>query len=177
VTNLVVPFLAGQDATPTTFNAAIDNALSTKYQTADTIRNATTTYLDSTDLVLPLLANAAYTFDSCLFYDSSTTADVKIRLSLPAGSAALIVPWASTATANTTSTNAINQQASVPASNIIEFAMPGIGSGSIMSARPSGWINVSTTAGNLVIGHTQNTSSAVNTLLKKGSWITLTRVF
>lgn len=175
--NLLTPALAGQNLTPTFFNTTIDNALSVKYQTADTIRNATTTYLDSTDLVLPVLANAAYTFESCLFYDSSTTADVKIRVSLPASSAALIVPWASTATVNTTGVNPINQQASVPVSNIIEFAMPGIGTGSIMAARFAGWINVAGTAGNIVIGHAQNTSSAVNTLLKKGSWIKLSRVF
>ena len=177
MTNLLVPWLAGQDFTPTFFNATIDNALSVKYQTADTIRNATTTYLDSTDLVLPLLANAAYTFDCCIFYDTSAAADCKIRFTFPASTAALIVPWASTNTANTTATNTINQQASVPVSNIIEFTLSGVASGTIMSARPSGWINVSTTAGNLVIGHAQNTSSAVNTLLKKGSWITLSRVF
>lgn len=175
--NLIVPALAGQNLTPTFFNTTIDNALSAKYQTVDTARNATTTYLDSTDLVIPLLANAAYTLDCCIFYDTSTAADMKLRFSFPASTAALIVPWASTNVANTTATNTINQQASVPASNIIEFTLSGVASGTIMSARPSGWINVSTTPGNLVVGHAQNTSTAVNTLLKSGSWITLTRVF
>lgn len=176
MTNLLVPFLAGQDLTPAAFNAAIDNALSVRYQTADTIRNNTTTYLDSTDLVIALSANAAYTLDCCILYDTSATADAKIRFSFPASTVALIAPWASTNTANTTATNTINQQASVPVSNIIEFTLSGVASGTVMSARPAGWINVAGTAGNLVVGHAQNTASAVNTLLKSGSWISLTRV-
>lgn len=174
--NLLNPLLAGQDLTATFFNNSIDNARSMKYQVTDITRNNTTTYLDSTDLVMPVLANVAYTFESCFFYDSSTTADVKVRLTLPAGSAALVAPW-SAAVANTTAVNAINQQGAAPVSNVLEWPANGAGTGTVMSIRPVGWLNISTTAGNLVIGFAQNTASAVNTLLKQGSWFAISRVF
>jgi hypothetical protein len=175
--NLLNPMLAGQDLTATFFNATIDNARSMKYQTADGTRNNTTTYLDSTDLTIALVANAAYTFDSCFFYDSSTGADVKIRLSLPVSTVALVASWGSTNLANTTATNTITQQGIGATSNIVEFSFSGAGSGTVMSARPSGWISVAGTAGNLVVGHAQNTPAVVNTLLKQGSWFAISRVF
>lgn len=170
------PMLAGQDLTSTFFNASIDNARSMKYQKTDITRNNTTTYLDSTDLVMPVVANGAYTFEGCFFYDSSTTADAKIRLTLPASSAALIAPW-SAPVANTTTANALNQQGAAPVANVIEWPANGAGTGTIMNIRPAGWINIAGTAGNLVIGFAQNTASAVNSLLKTGSWIIVSRVF
>lgn len=176
MTNLLNPLLAGADFTNDFFNDSIDNARSIKYQFSDGVRNNTTTYLDSTDLTAALVASGVYVFDSCFFYDSSTTADIKIRLSLPASSGALIAAWGSTNTANTTSTNTINQQGIGPTSSIVEFTFSGAGSGTIMSARPSGFISVAGTAGNIVVGHAQNTASAVNTLLKAGSYFTLGRV-
>lgn len=168
--------LAGQDLDDAFFNTSIDNARSVKYQKTDITRNNTTTYLDSTDLVVPVLANAAYTFESCFFIDSSTTADAKVRLSVPTGSAALIAPWSS-GTGASTNTNAINQQAAAPVSNVVEWIVGGIGTGTVMSLRPVGWINISTTAGSLVIGFAQNTASAINSLLKTGSFFAITRVF
>jgi hypothetical protein len=176
VVNLLNPLLAGQDLSPTFFNATIDNARSMRYKTTEPTRNNTTTYLDSTDLVMPVAANAAYILDSCLFYDTSAAADIKIRMSLPPGSTALIAPWSS-GTGITTNTNSINQQGSAPISNVIEWIAGGVASGTVMSIRPTGWINVAGTAGNLVIGHTQNTATAVDTLLKLGSWFAISRVF
>jgi hypothetical protein len=176
VTNLLNPLLAGADFTATFFNDSIDNCRTIKYQAADGTRNNTTTYLDSIYLTAPLVASGVYVFDSCFFYDSSTAADIKIRLSLPAGTGALISPWGSTNTANTTTTNTINQQGAGPVSNIVEFTFSAAGSGTVMSARPSGLLAVAGTAGNLVVGHTQATATVVNTLLKLGSYFTLGRV-
>ena len=178
--NLLNPLLAGAELAPGFFNDSIDNARSYRYQTsaAETagVRNNTTTYIDSTTLTIPALANAAYTFEGCFFYDTSAAADVKIRLSLPASSSALIAPWSSP-TSITTSTNAINQQGAAPVSNVVEWIAGGVASGTIMSIRPVGWINIAGTAGNLVIGHAQNTAAVVNTLLKQGSWFAISRVF
>lgn len=174
--NLLNPLLAGAGLTATFFNNSIDNARSMKYQKTDLTQNNTTTYLDSTDLVLPVLANAAYTFEACMFFDSSTTADVKIRLTLPASATALIAPWSS-GTSAAVGGNAINQQGAAPVSNVVEWIAGGVGSGTVQSLRPIGWINISGTAGNLVIGFAQNTASAVNTLLKTGSFFAVTRVF
>lgn len=170
------PLLAGQDLTSTFFNASIDNARSMKYQKTDITRNNTTTYLDSTDLVLPVLANAAYTFEACFFYDTSAAADAKIRLTLPASAAALIAPWSS-GTGITTSTNPLNQQGAAPVANVVEWIAGGVATGTIVTIRPAGWINIASTAGNLTIGFAQNTASAVNSLLKTGSFFIVSRVF
>lgn len=172
--NLLNPLLAGQALTATFFNNSIDNARSVTYQKTDLTQNNTTTYVDSTNLVLPVLANAAYTFESCMFYDTSAAAAVRIRITLPAGAAALIAPWSSNTSA---SANAINQQGAAPASNVIEWQAGGVASGTVMSIRPVGWINIAGAAGNLVIGFAQLTATAVNTLLKTGSWFAVTRVF
>jgi|SRR6185312_8163689 len=174
--NLLNPMLPGQNVDPQFFNDSIDNARSVKYQKTDLTRNNTTTYLDSTDLTVAVLANAAYTFEACFFVDSSTTADAKVRLTLPASSAALIAPWSS-GTGAASGGNAINQQGAAPVSNVVEWIVGGVGSGTAQSLRPVGWINISATAGNLVIGFAQNTASAVNTLLKTGSFFAITRVF
>src|SRR5690348_13369767 len=161
------PLLAGQDLTSTFFNASIDNARSMRYQKTDITRNNTTTYLDSTDLVLPVLANGAYTFEACFFIDSTTTADAKVRLTLPASSAALISKWGQDVGVTGT-TNAVNQQGAAPVANVVEWTIGGAGTGTIVNFRPAGWINISGTAGNLVIGFAQNTASAVNSLFKTG---------
>lgn len=169
------PLLAGAELTATFFNDSIDNCRSVKYQTADQTRTSSTTYLDSTSLVMPVVANGVYQFDSCLFYDTSATADVKIRMTLPAGSAALVAPWSS-GTGISGTANSINQQGAAPVSNVLEWVAGGVATNTVMSIRPVGWINIGGTAGNLVIGHAQNTSSAVNTVLKQGSWIAVSRV-
>lgn len=173
--NLLTPLFAGQNFTPNFFNAAIDNTRSAKYQTVDLSRTSTTTYLDSTDLVLSVVANGVYQLDTCFFYDSTTTADVKIRLTAPTGTTGLIVPWSS-GTGITGTTNSINQQGAGPVSAVWEWIAGGAGSGTIMAIRPAGWINVSSTAGNLVIGMAQNASVATATLLKTGSWFAIQRL-
>lgn len=170
------PVLAGQNLTADFFNTSIDNARSMKYQKTDLTRNNTTTYLDSTDLVIALVAGAAYTFEGLFFYDTSATADIKIRITLPTGAVSLISPWSS-GTGISATANPLNQQAVADVSDVNEWIAGGVAIGTLMSIRPVGWINVTGAAGNLTVGFAQNTASAVNTLLKQGSWIALTRVF
>lgn len=174
--NLLAPAIDFQQLQATFFNGSIDRMRSTAYQTIDLTVNDTTTYTDSTDLSIPIDPNSDYIFESCLLYDTSATADAKLKINFPFANPALIAPWSS-GTAITTATNSLNQQGvDAPAFLTIEFACGGVASGTIMSIRPAGWFHNDSVTGPLFISITQNTATAVNTILKQGSWIAITRV-
>lgn len=165
------PFVAGRELLASEFNDSVDAAIRTRYQTADQTRNNSSTFLASPDLVMPVAANALYTFESCILYDSSTTADFKHEWQLPAGSGISIATWTST-----TSGNAVDSPIAHDVLSGFSFASGGAGIGTVMSCRPCGVIAIGATAGDLVIRFAQNTAAAVNTRLVLGSWIRLSRV-
>lgn len=167
------PVAAGQRIRASDFNAAIDAAIQTVYQTADQTRNNNTTYLSSPDLVLPLgIANAVYAFDASILYDTNSTADFKHKALLPSGAVAdRVATWT-----NTTTGTAVDSVVAHDALTSWDYASGGVASGTIMCARPCGLITVGATTGMLVIQFAQNTANASNTILKRGSWVSLRRV-
>lgn len=169
-----IPALTGENITATYVNNKLDWTAQTKQQTADLTRNAQITFLDSADLVIPLVAGASYSFESNLMYDTAAAADIVIRISYPSGTTGLISN-AGSGTAITTATNAINQQASSLSSTSVSLTYGGVATGTILSVNPSGGFTVGVTAGNLVVGFAQATSNASNSLLKQWSWIRLSR--
>jgi hypothetical protein len=171
----IIPFVSGQDTLSADFNAALDAVRVAKYQTVDLTRNNTVAFLDSSDLVIPLLANAVYVMESSIIYDSNTTADVQLRFALSAGSALLrIAPWGALNTA-TTATNAIAQQATDAASTYT-VTLGGAGTGTMITARPTGIVTTAAVPANLVVGFAQAVANVSNTLLKQYSWLAVTRV-
>ncbi len=44
-----------------------------------------TTLVDCTELVLPLLAEEVWLFDACIFFEADTTPDIKFAFTIPAG--------------------------------------------------------------------------------------------
>lgn len=176
--NLLIPMVPNQDFRSEFFNTTIDNMHSVAYQTSDiSVTSQATSFQLATDLILPdLVADAEYIFESCLFYDTSATADINIRIRLPFIGAILIAPWSS-GTAITTATNNINQQGQgSTSSSTVEMIAGGVAAGTVMSIRPTGWIRMFTSSGDLAIDFMQSVSSATSTILKQGSWIALTRV-
>lgn len=174
--NLLVPMTSDQDLAAEFFNDSIDNTRMVAYQTADQTVNNTTTYLESTDLVIPVTADASYILESCFFYDTNSTADIKIRIRCPTVTGiSLVAPWSS-GTAITGVTNNINQQGSGPP--VTDFEMPcgGVSAGTVLSIRPAGWIEIFTGSGNITVAFAQNTANVSNTILKQGSWLALSRV-
>jgi hypothetical protein len=171
----VVPVFVGQKITSTLENNNLDWVAQTVYQSVDLTRNNTTTFLDSFDLVVPVLASASYTFESNLMYDTAAAADVVMRISYPLSTTGLISNGGS-GTGITTATNAINQQATSLSSTQITLTYGGVGTGTVLSVCPSGGFTVFTTGGFLTIGFAQSTANASNSLLKKWSWIRLSRV-
>ena len=166
------PVAAGQRIRASDFNAAIDAAVQTAYQSADQTRNNNTTYLSSPDLVLPMLANGVYAFDASILYDTNSTADFKHKALLPSGA---VVDRVATWT-NTTSGTAVDSVVAHDALTSWDYASGGVAGGTIMCARPCGLITVGATPGTLTIQFAQNTANASNTILKRGSWVSLRRV-
>lgn len=166
------PVVAGQRIRASDFNAALDAAVQTAYQTADQTKNNNTTYLSSPDLVLPMLASAVYAFEALILYDTNSTADFKHKALLPSGA---VVDRVATWT-NTNAGTAVDSVVAHDALTSWDFNSGGVAVGTVMSARPCGIITMSTTAGNLVIQFAQNTANGSNTLLKRGSWVSLRRV-
>jgi hypothetical protein len=173
MSNLLVPMAGQQDLTAAFFNTSIDNMRSVAYQTADVSVNNTVVRQDSTDLTLPALGTAEYIFESCIFYDTNSTANAVIQLNFPFVDT-YIAGWLSF---TSVATNPIYQQA-IPGVGIqtLSLVAGGVASGTVMSIRPTGWIRCYGASGNIFISFTQNTATAVNTTLKQGSWIALTRV-
>lgn len=170
---VAVPALVGEKLTSSYFNGKLDVVAVNKQQTADLTRNNTTTVLDSADLVIPVVAGASYAFESCLMYDTASGPDIAIRISYPSGTTGMIFNGGS-GTAITTTTNSINQQATVLSGTSITNNYGGVAAGTIMAVVPMGGITVAT-SGNLTIGFTQVVATASNTLLKAYSWIRLSR--
>jgi hypothetical protein len=133
--------------------------------------NGGTTYTNSTDLVLPVVANGVYLMESQLIYDTTTVPQIKIKFLLPTGSPALrIAPWFSGDAAG-------NAAIWHDVFDGVEF-FPGAksSSGGFMSCRPGVMFTVGTTAGNLNVQFAQNTADVTSAVLKVASWMRLTRM-
>lgn len=166
----LVPFVAGQDLTADVLNAAID-VTRTAYQSVDQTVNNTTTYVSSTGLTLSIGASEVHVYESLIMFDTNTSADFKQRLLLPASATVRIARWSSS-TVGTAIDTAIEHDAIT----VTEIQSGGVASGTIMSTRATGLITNSTAAGSVTLQFAQNAATVVNTVLKIGSWIRLTRV-
>lgn len=171
---VAVSILVGEDITVDYLTKKLDWTIQAQRQTVDLTVNNTATISDSADLVIPVVAGASYAFDSCLMYDTASGPDIAIRISYPSGTTGLIYNGGS-GTAITTAANAINQQAVSLSGTSMTTNYGGVAAATILAVVPSGGISV-TTAGNLTIGFAQVVATAANTLLKKWSWIRLSRV-
>jgi len=153
--DLLIPFVAGQKDTADAHNIAHDLRRE-KYQSA-TQSSANTTFVSSTDLVFDVEANTAFVFESQLFVDTNTTADVKFNLLLPASATVRIADGGGNSTTST------------------QRVYAGVGAGTVISCNPNGFIDIAGTAGTLTIQFAQNATSG-STILQVGSWVRLCRV-
>jgi hypothetical protein len=163
--------LVGQRLTASVLNAALNAASWIKYQKTDLIRNNTTSFLSSTDLVFALEANALYAFDSAIIYDTNSTADFQHRWSLPTGATLALAVWTSTP-----SGTAVDSVVAHDVISSVSYPSGGVAAGTSMSTRPCGVIRMSTTPGDLVIQAAQWVAAVVDTKLKRDSWVTLRKL-
>lgn len=136
------------------------------WKSGDTPRASTITPAADPDLTAPLAANAVYDVEVLLFYTGGTTgsSDLEVTPAVP-GSATAV--W--TAEGLDASLNPLNWTAHTG------FIFGTNGTGSVRSARISGTVITSVTAGNCVITWSQNTSNGTATTLKAGCRMTVSR--
>lgn len=166
-----IPFVSGRRVRAVEVNDAIDDAIRSRYQTADQTRTNSTAFLSSPDLVCSVAANAWYTFDSFIIVDTNATADFKFNLALPAGSGAVLSLWGSGVLAASISDVIFHDVL-----NTTTIPAGGVAAGTLMSMRPAGILAIGATAGSCTFQFAQNTANAVGTILKLGSWMKLSRV-
>lgn len=144
-----------------------------RIQTADgTAVNNSTTLISSTQLTVPVGANTNYLLEMGLIHTSSTVADIKIGLAVPAGSTTpRIATWTSGVAAA-----AISDAIFHDALDATSFAGGGLGVGQMFTTRPWAWFTTGATAGNVVLQYAQNTAEASNTILKAGSWMRVSSI-
>lgn len=136
--------------------------------------NNSTAFVNDSHLVIGMQASAIYILDGHLIYDTGNTAKIKAQFTVPA--AASSFQWALTAsdTAATTTTGVPNWSTPGGVGNALSRGSAGIGT--FLSGQIRGDVTTGVNAGNLQFQWAQNALEAVNTRVKAGSWIRLTRV-
>jgi hypothetical protein len=134
---------------------------------------STTAMANDEDLILALVANYSYTFNAMVVYGAGTTADIKLGWTFPTGAT---LTYAALGTDVTAGGNAPVETVSVAEASDTSKPYGGAGISSFRFVEYTGRITVSSTAGNLTLRRAQNTSTAENTLIKAGSFLTLQRV-
>ena len=145
------------------------------FKTAEAqVTNNSTVLISDTHLVLPMQANAWYTIEGMLVWESGTTGDFKVGFTVPAG--AFLQRWA-LGSIDTTATTLIGvTNVGISSSAGSTLARGGVAVGTMQTGWLSGIVQTAATAGNLQLQWAQNAAEAVNTRMKQYSWMKLTRV-
>lgn len=163
---------AGEDATADKLNSMLPL---TAWKTATESVTSSTTLQNDDELFLTVEANATYIMDLLLLHDSDATAagDVKIGWSAPASAT---MNWgvhgANTAATSSTGVTSVNMQTRI----ISEVAAFGGGDSTGTTALAKGVLVTAGTAGTFRLQWAQETSNAVASNVRVGSYLTLKRV-
>lgn len=130
---------------------------------------SSTAFVSDDALVLPYAANARYTLDGLVVWDSGTTADIKFQWAISGAGATF--PWWQVSSVDTGLVYNIGQ-----AAGLTGFARGGAGIGSVVFGAFKGTFTTGANVGNLTLQWAQNASEAVATRIKTDSWLQLTRV-
>lgn len=162
-------------------NLTVSGIGQTRYiaKTADETVTGSTTLQNDDHLVLPVVANAVYTFDLDLYMTDSAdvVGDFKMSFTCPTGATFDMHGAGAHVTdlGGGTSSNGewIGKLATTSAGATIAF---GVSNPGPTAARVYGRLVMGGTAGNLQLQWAQNASDASGTTLKAGSYMTMTRV-
>lgn len=134
-------------------------------------RNNTTAIATDTVLTLTgLPTNTVFTFASFINYDTNDTAKIVINFTAPAGSSFTWVPQG--LATSVTSGDGIMR---MPTTGLFSRALSG-GGGANTVATPTGILITGNTVGDFALQYGQNAATAVDTFIRAGSWILLTKV-
>lgn len=147
----------------------------TAYKSVETqVVNNSTAFVNDSHLVIGMQANAIYAIDGHFFWDSGNTGKIKFIFTIPAGAASNLWTIAGPDTSSTTTTGVPNWSTSGGVT--VALARGAAGIGTPVSGQVRGDVTVAGTAGNLQLQWAQNALEAVNTRVKAGSWLRITRV-
>lgn len=127
-----------------------------------------TVFQDVTGMALALATSSTFHVRGHFFYDSSTTADIKFAVTIPAGTSFRVGMQGLATTATTTTGDLTLATQSVSATSIAAFS--GIGVGAIVYATLEGDVTTAGTAGNLQLQAAQNTSDATQSTVRARSY-------
>lgn len=178
-------YLAGQRITAALLSSAQPMVAR---KTADTSRSATTTATADPHLQFTVAANAVYTVDGWIKYDSPILADINIDWSAPAGS---LGEWTAIALGHSPVIGSSNAPALITdtqdargyllrmETNDITAARSygGLGTGNVpVTMHFKGMLRTAATAGTYSLDWAQFTSNATATTLYTDSWLMLQRI-
>lgn len=162
-------WLAGEDITADKLNGLITAALKTTTQTV----TSSTTFVDDTELKIPIVANAIYRVQLFLLYDAGTAGDIQFTWSAPSGTAMTWTPGGPATSENTSYALAsMNNQTRL----LTEVAAVGGSTSTGVMADVVGTLRSGATAGTLQFRWTQNVSSATPTNVRADSHLIATRI-
>lgn len=157
-------------ATTTTLNVPVSVVKS-----ADESVTSSTVLQDDDELLVAVVANAVYMVEATVFVTGATAGDVKVTFALPA-SATGVIGLAGQILAGASSDDWHRMN------TVIDFVTPDfMNFGVISTTQPqpvtvAGSIFTGASAGTLQMQWAQNASSGTATVVKKGSWLRVTRV-
>ncbi|WP_030344752.1 hypothetical protein [Streptomyces sp. NRRL S-1022] len=162
-------------------NLSVSGIGQTQYvvKTADETVTSSATLQNDDHLVLPVVANAVYTFalDLYMIDAADFVGDFKMSFTCPTGATFDMHGSGAHTTDLTAGTSAngewIGKLATTSAGANLSF---GCGNTSVTAARVYGRLVVSGTAGTFQLQWAQNASDASGTTLKAGSYMTMTRI-
>jgi len=158
-------------------NTALDNTYTVAFVFTDAIINnaGLGNGTGIPDLTIPVPASAWFAFDAHIMFDSNTIADLAMRFPGPFNTFWGLANWGPPLSATST-TNQLELAMST-GTTTRDVSYGGAGSGTPISARPAGYVVTSTTPGTISVSFWQNTADPSNTIIKQGSWVSLSRVF
>lgn len=147
-----------------------------KVRTTDAaaINNSTVLVNDAT-LVVALPTAGRFHFDLLLFYDASTTADIKVAFTIPAGAS---IRWAGVGGNNTLAAGSAPGMwlAANASGTSVTFGANGTTAANMVAMMAKGAVVMGGTAGNLQLQYAQATADPTDLIVRSSSRLTLWRV-
>jgi hypothetical protein len=161
-------FVAGQRLYASEFNAVIP--ISSR-ATGDLTRTSSTALTDVPGMICALEANKLYAIDGYVGYTAGETGDLKVALLAPTGATG---HWAlyGLSTASTGSIGDLDARRATAFGTGTTQAVGGSGSfNGDLACLLRGYVDTSSTAGDLEMVAAQNASSGTATVVREGSWL------
>jgi hypothetical protein len=163
-----VTFLAGQKLRASELNEIIPII---GYATSTSTKTSSTAMADATGVAVPLAADSLYALEGWIAYTAGATGDLKVALTGPSG---LTGHWGtvglSSGSTGGTGTMTMTRQTAFADGTTVAIGGSDASSG-VLHASLFGYLDTSSTAGNLQLRFAQNTSNATSTTIAIGTWI------